>query len=84
MDGSTYTCIQVSAPSLLLPQNNALVLRRAPKRANPDQTTALSLARDGGFNLDVYADFLGSTWRKDQVLSYGAYSDNLSIFTISK
>ena len=49
----------------LLPQNNALVLsmvlRRAPKRADPDQPTALSLASVGGRNLDVCACFLGAT-----------------------
>ena len=39
----------------LLPQNNALALRRAPKRADPDQPTALSLASAGGRNLDVCA-----------------------------
>ena len=54
----------------LLPQNNALVLRRAPKRADPDQPTALSLASAGGRNLDVCACFLGSMWRGDQGLSY--------------
>ena len=37
----------------LFPQNNALVLRRAPKRADPDQPTALSLASVGGRNLDA-------------------------------
>ena len=41
----------------LLPQNSALVLRRAPKRADPDQATALSLASAGGRNLDVCACF---------------------------
>ena len=54
----------------LLPQNDALVLRRAPKRADPDQPTALSLASAGGRNLDVCACFLGSTWRGDHGLSY--------------
>ena len=54
----------------LLPQNSALVLRRAPKRADPDQPTALSLASAGGRNLGACACFLGSTWRGDQGLSY--------------
>ena len=54
----------------LLPQNDTLVLRRAPKRADPDQPTALSLASAGGRNLDVCACFLGSMWRGDQGLSY--------------
>ena len=54
----------------LLPQNNVLVLGRAPKRADPDQPTALSLASAGGRNLDVRACFLGATRRGDQGLSY--------------
>ena len=37
----------------LLPQNNAVFLRRAPKRADLDQPTALGLASTGGFNLDA-------------------------------
>ena len=45
----------------LLPQNNAFVLMRAPKRADPDQPTALSLASAGGRNLNVCACFLGAT-----------------------
>ena len=54
----------------LLPQNSALVLRRAPKRADPDQPTALSLASAGGRNLGACACFLDSTWIGDQGLSY--------------
>ena len=53
----------------LLPQNNAVILGRAPKRAYPDQPTALSLASAGDRNLDVCACFLGSMWIGDQVLS---------------
>ena len=53
-----------------LPQNNALVLRRAPKRAGPDQPTALSLASAGGRNLDVCACFPGSVQRGDHGLLY--------------
>ena len=59
-----YTSWRVMCP--LLPQNNALVLRRAPERADPDQPTALSLASVGGCNLDACACFVGSTWRGDQ------------------
>ena len=44
--------------------------RRAPKRDDPDPPTALSLARDGGRNLDAYVCFLGATWRGDRGLSY--------------
>ena len=54
----------------LLPQNNALVLKRAPKRADPDQPTALSLASAGGRNPGVCACFLGAMWRGDQGRSY--------------
>ena len=62
--------VLVSELRPLLPQNSALVLRLAPKRADPDQPTALSLASVGGRNLDVCACFLGATWRVDQGLSY--------------
>ena len=62
--------VLVSELRPLLPQNSALVLRRAPKRADPDQPTALSLASVVGRNLDVCACFLGATWRGDQGLSY--------------
>jgi hypothetical protein len=62
--------ILVSELRPLLPQNSDLVLRRAPKRADPDQPTALSLASVGGFNLNTCACFLGSTWKGDQGLSY--------------
>ncbi len=54
----------------LLAQNNILIQYRAPKRADPDQPNALSLASAGGRNLDVCACFLGSMWRGDQGLSY--------------
>jgi hypothetical protein len=50
---SVYVLGNVLYP--VLPQNNALVLRRAPKRADPDQPTALSLASIGGHNHDVCA-----------------------------
>ena len=77
----SYRCSQVGirpgvvlvselCPLDLLPQNSALVLRRAPKRADPDQPTAFSLANVGGRNLNVCACFLGATWRGDQGLSY--------------
>ena len=55
---------------LLLPQNSALVLRRATNRHDPDQPTALSLVSAGGRNLDACAGFLDSTWKGDQGLSY--------------
>ena len=77
--------IQVSAPVPLLPPNNALVLRRAQKRADPDQPNALSLASAGGCNLDACACFLGSTWGGDRGLSHEllwTYIDNLSTFTL--
>ena len=53
-------------------QNNILIKYREPKRADPDQPTALmiSLASARGHNLDVCACFLGSMWRGDQGLSY--------------
>ena len=54
----------------LLAQNNILNQYREPKRADPDQPTALSLASAGGRNLDVCACFLVLIWRGDQVLSY--------------
>ena len=69
--------VLVSELCPLLPQNNALVLRRAPKRADPDQPTALSLASAVGRNLDVCACFLGATWRRDQGLSYDVFMDVL-------
>ena len=65
---SVYVLVSELRP--LLPQNNALVLRRAPKRADPDQPTALSLASAGGRNLDACACFLGLTWGGDQGRSY--------------
>jgi hypothetical protein len=73
----------------LLPQNDTLVLRRTPKRADPDQPAPLSLASAGGRNLNACACFLGSTRRGDQGLSYDVlwallYSDNLSTFTLLK
>ena len=54
----------------LLSQNNILIQYREPKRADPDQPTALSLASVGGRNLDACARFLGSMWRRDHGLSY--------------
>ena len=65
-----FAYTHVSATSPLLPQNNALVLRRAPKRVDPDQPTALSLASARGYNLDARACFVGSTWKGDRGLSY--------------
>ena len=56
-----------AAPDL---QINALVLRRALKRADPDQPNALSLASVGCRNLDARACFLGSPWKGDHGLSY--------------
>ena len=53
---------ECAKPSRLVPQISALVLRRAPKRADPDQQNALSLASAGGRNLDACACFLGSMW----------------------
>ena len=55
-----FAYTNVSGPSPLLPQNNALVLRRTPNRVDPDQPTGLSLASAGGYNLDDRACFLGS------------------------
>ena len=77
----------VSGRYPLLPHNSALVLRQAPKRADPDQLTALSLASVGGRELNACACLLGATWRGDQVLSYdvfGPYNGNLSTFTVLK
>ena len=68
--------IQMSAdrsalsPLKLLLQINALVLKRAPQRVDPDQPNALSLASAGGRNLDACACFSGSTWRGNHGLSY--------------
>ena len=42
----------------------------SPKRDDPDQPNALSLASVGGCNLDACACFLGSTWEGYQGLSY--------------
>ena len=66
-----FAYTHVSAPSPLLPQNDALVPRRAPKRVDPDQPPALSLASARGYNLDAHACFLGSTWEGERGLSYG-------------
>ena len=54
----------------LLAQNNILNQYRAPKRADPDQPNALSLASAGGYNLDACVCFLGSTWGGDRGPSY--------------
>ena len=61
---------ECAEPSVAVPQINALVLRRAPKRADPDQPNALSLASVGGCNADACACFLGSAWRRNRGLSY--------------
>ena len=62
--------VLVSEPRPLLAQNNILIQYRAPKRADPDQPTPLSLANAGGCNLDACACFLGSTWGGDRGLSH--------------
>ncbi len=62
--------VLVSELRPLLAQNNILIQYRAPKRADPDQPTPLSLASAGGRNLNACACFLGSTWRGDHGLSY--------------
>ena len=54
----------------LLAQNNILTQYREPKRADPDQPTALSLVNAGGRNLNICACHLGYMWRGDQGLSY--------------
>ena len=60
----------VSVQRPLLTQNNIQVQYRAPKRADPNQPNALSLASAGGWNLDVCACFLDSVWRGDHERSY--------------
>jgi hypothetical protein len=81
--------VLVSELHPLLAQNNILVQYRAPKRADPDQPTALSLASAGGRNLDVCACFLGSMNCGEEIKGFhmmycGPYSDNLSTFTLLK
>ena len=51
-DAVRSTYVQVSAPSPLLPQNDALVWR-APKRDDLDQPNALNLANVGGCNYAI-------------------------------
>ena len=62
--------IQVSVLSPPLPQINALVLRRAPKRADPDLLNALSFASAGDCSIDACACVSGFAWRGEYVPSY--------------
>ena len=84
---SGYVLVSELCP--LLAQNNILVQYRAPKRTDPDQPDALSLASTGGCNLDTVSVRVSQALRGEEIKGFrmrycGPSSDNLSTFSLLK